>query len=195
MNPACWSCQCQFLFLKSFLDQQLDRPVTKVLILPTIGSLRFLAWSCSEVSGEKWRSPIFEKKSHFGYFWHFRLKIKKMAKNPQKWYKIAYKKKLRFFSKIGLRHFSPLTSEQLHAKNLRDPMVGSMRTFVTDRRDRRDGTDGGYFKGPNCWSKKTTCPFPKSQCVSGWTKICMYDYTTVGLHCHCLLGSVEIIAN
>ena len=36
-----------------------------------------------------------------------------------------------FFSKIGLRHFSPLTSEQLHAKNLRDPMVGSMRTFVT----------------------------------------------------------------
>ena len=37
-----------------------------------------------------------------------------------------------FFSKIGLRHFSPLTSEQLHAKNLRDPMVGSMRTFVTD---------------------------------------------------------------
>ena len=55
-----------------------------------------------------------------------------------------------FFSKIGLRHFSPLTSEQLHAKNLRDPMVGSMRTFCygTDRR-----TDGGYFKGPNCWSK------------------------------------------
>ena len=43
-----------------------------------------------------------------------------------------------FFSKIGLRHFSPLTSEQLHAKNLRDPMVGSMRTFVTDRQtDRR----------------------------------------------------------
>ena len=38
-----------------------------------------------------------------------------------------------FFSKIGLRHFSPLTSEQLHAKNLRDPMVGSIITFVTDR--------------------------------------------------------------
>ena len=55
-----------------------------------------------------------------------------------------------FFSKIGLRHFSPLTSEQLHAKNLRDPMVGSMRTFVTGR-DRQ--TDGGYFKGPNRWSK------------------------------------------
>ena len=51
-----------------------------------------------------------------------------------------------FFLKIGLRHFSPLTSEQLHAKNLRDPMVGSMRTFVTGR---TDGTDGGYFKGPN----------------------------------------------
>ena len=60
----------------SFLDQQfgplkypqsvyLSRPVTKVLILPTIGSLRFVAWSCSEVSGEKWRSPIFEKKSCF----------------------------------------------------------------------------------------------------------------------------------
>ena len=61
-----------------------------------------------------------------------------------------------FFSKIGLRHFSPLTSEQLHAKNLRDPMVGSMRTFVTDGRTdgQTDGTDGGYFKGPNCWSKK-----------------------------------------
>ena len=58
-----------------------------------------------------------------------------------------------FFSKIGLSHFSPLTSEQLHAKNLRDPMAGSMRTFVTDRRTGRDGTDGGYFKGPNCWSK------------------------------------------
>ena len=54
-----------------------------------------------------------------------------------------------FFSKIGLRHFSPLTSEQLHAKNLRDPMVGSMRTFVTGQ------TDGGYFKGPNCWSKNS----------------------------------------
>ena len=38
-----------------------------------------------------------------------------------------------FFLKIGLRHFSPLTSEQLHAKNLRNPMMGSMRTFVTDR--------------------------------------------------------------
>ena len=46
-----------------------------------------------------------------------------------------------FFSKIGLRHFSPLTSEQLHAKNLRDPMVGSMRTFVTDRQTDRQ-TEG-----------------------------------------------------
>ena len=45
-----------------------------------------------------------------------------------------------FFSKIGLRHFSPLTSEQLHAKNLRDPMVGSMRTFVTGQTDGQ--TDG-----------------------------------------------------
>ena len=49
-----------------------------------------------------------------------------------------------FFLKIGLRHFSPLTSEQLHAKNLRDPMVGSMRTLVPDgqtdgRTDRRTG--------------------------------------------------------
>ena len=52
-----------------------------------------------------------------------------------------------FFSKIGLRHFSPLTSEQLHAKNLRDPMVGSMRTFVTDRQtDRRDGRTEGILK-------------------------------------------------
>ena len=59
-----------------------------------------------------------------------------------------------FFSKIGLRHFSPLTSEQLHAKNLRDPMVGSMRTFVTGRTDGQTGRDRGYFKGPNCWSKK-----------------------------------------
>ena len=47
-----------------------------------------------------------------------------------------------FFSKIGLRQFSPLTSEQLHAKNLRDPMVGSMRTFVTDRRDGTGRTEG-----------------------------------------------------
>jgi len=38
-----------------------------------------------------------------------------------------------FFLEIGLRHFSPLTLEQLHAKNLRNPMMGSMRTFVTDR--------------------------------------------------------------
>ena len=57
-----------------------------------------------------------------------------------------------FFSKIWLRHFSPLTSEQLHTKNLRDPMVGTMRTFCYGTG--RDGqTDGGYFKGPNCWSK------------------------------------------
>ena len=48
-----------------------------------------------------------------------------------------------FFSKIGLRHFSPLTSEQLHAKNLRDPMVGSMRTFVTGR---TDGQTEGILK-------------------------------------------------
>ncbi len=48
-----------------------------------------------------------------------------------------------FFSKIGLRHFSPLTSEQLRAKNLRNPMMGSMRTFVTDRR-----TDGPGYIGP-----------------------------------------------
>ena len=45
-----------------------------------------------------------------------------------------------FFSKIGLRHFSPLTSEQLRAKNLRNPMMGSMRTFVTDRQT--DGQTG-----------------------------------------------------
>ena len=50
-----------------------------------------------------------------------------------------------FFSKIGLRHFSPLTSEQLHAKNLRDPMVGSMRTFVTGRTG-RDGQTEGILK-------------------------------------------------
>ena len=49
-----------------------------------------------------------------------------------------------FFSKIGLRHFSPLTSEQLHAKNLRDPMVGSMRTFVKDRQT--DRQTGGILK-------------------------------------------------
>ncbi len=52
-----------------------------------------------------------------------------------------------FFSKIGLRHFSPLTLEQLHAKNLRNPMMGSMRTFVTDRQT--DGrTDGPGYIGP-----------------------------------------------
>ena len=54
-----------------------------------------------------------------------------------------------FFSKIGLRHFSPLTSEQLHAKNLRDPMVGSMRTFVTDKDTDTEGilTGGGHGPG------------------------------------------------
>ena len=52
-----------------------------------------------------------------------------------------------FFSKIGLRHFSPLTSEQLHAKNLRDPMVGSMRTFVTGWTDgQTDGQTEGILK-------------------------------------------------
>ena len=36
--------------------------VTKVLILPAIGFLSFFAWSWGPWSGEKWRSPIFEKK-------------------------------------------------------------------------------------------------------------------------------------
>ena len=62
-----------------------------------------------------------------------------MAKNPPKLQKmrfLRYGEPQHFFSKIGLRHFSPLTSEQreqLRAKNLRNPMMGSMRTFVTDR--------------------------------------------------------------
>ena len=43
--------------------------------------------------------------------------------------KLLIKKNQDFFSKIGLRHFSPLTSEQLHAKNLRNPMTGSIKTF------------------------------------------------------------------
>ena len=59
-----------------------------------------------------------------------------MAENPQKWHKIAYKKIQDFFSKIGLRHFSPLTSEQLHAKNLRNPMVGSMKNLRCGQTDR-----------------------------------------------------------
>ena len=54
-----------------------------------------------------------------------------------------------FFLKIGLRHFSPLTSEQLHAKNLRNPMMGSMRIL------RYGLTDGAGFIGPVCGSKKS----------------------------------------
>ena len=42
-----------------------------------------------------------------------------------------------FFSKIGLRHFSRLIRDYLHAKNLRNLMVRSMRTFVMDRRTDR----------------------------------------------------------
>ena len=53
-----------------------------------------------------------------------------------------------FFSKIGLRHFSPLTSEQLHAKNLRDPMVGSMRTFVTGQTGQTEGILKDQTVGP-----------------------------------------------
>ena len=51
-----------------------------------------------------------------------------------------------FFSKIGLRHFSPLTSEQLHAKNLRDPMVG----------DRRTGRTEGILKDQTVGPKKSS---------------------------------------
>ena len=42
-------------------------------------------------------------------------------------------------------------------------MMGSMRTFVTDRRDRQ--TDGGYFKGPNGVGPKIQ---KKNQ---GWAKL------------------------
>ncbi len=39
-----------------------------------------------------------------------------------------------FPSNIGLRHISPLSWLQLHARNQKNPMMGSMRTFVTDWR-------------------------------------------------------------
>ena len=77
-----------------------------------------------------------------------------MTKNPEKPQKTAKKcgfcgleNRNIFFLKIGLRHFSPLTLEQLHAKNLRNPMMGSMRTFVTDGRTDRQ-TDGPGYIGP-----------------------------------------------
>ena len=49
--------------------------------------------------------------------------------NPVIWRQKGHKI---FFSKIGLRHFSRLIGDYLHAKNLRNPMMGSIRTFVTD---------------------------------------------------------------
>ncbi len=62
----------------------------------------------------------------------------KTLKNRKNMRFLRFPEPQHFFLKIGLRHFSPLTSEQLHAKNLRNPMMGSMRTFVTDRlTDRR----------------------------------------------------------
>ena len=42
-----------------------------------------------------------------------------------------------FFSKIGLRHFSPLISLQLCVQNQTNPMMGSIIIFVADRQ-----TDG-----------------------------------------------------
>ncbi len=65
-----------------------------------------------------------------------------MAKNPQKRHKIAYKKKLRFFSKIGLRHFSSLTSEQLHAKNLKKSYGGKYENFALWTDGLTDGLTG-----------------------------------------------------
>ena len=56
-----------------------------------------------------------------------------------------------FFSKIGLRHFYTLATSELPAKKLRNPMAGSMRTFVADWLTDRQ-TDGSNFKGPKCWS-------------------------------------------
>jgi hypothetical protein len=43
----------------------------------------------------------------------------------------------RFFSKIRLHHFSRLIRDYLHAKNLRNPMVGSMKILRCRRTDRR----------------------------------------------------------
>ena len=58
-----------------------------------------------------------------------------------------------FSSKIRLRHFSPLYGPSLHAKKLRKPMAGSIRTFVTDGRTgwRTDGLD--RFQRTLCLSK------------------------------------------
>ena len=51
-----------------------------------------------------------------------------------------------FFKNRASSLFSTYTSEQLHAKNLRDPMVGSMRNFVTDGTDGTDRQTEGILK-------------------------------------------------
>ena len=44
----------------------------------------------------------------------------------------GFKGRDNFFSKIGLRLFSPLISLQLCVQNQKNPMMGSIITFVTD---------------------------------------------------------------
>ena len=58
------------------------------------------------------------------------IQTEENGQNPQKPQKmrfLRFAEPQHFFLKIGLRHFSPFTSEQLCAKYLRNPMVGSMR--------------------------------------------------------------------
>ena len=50
----------------------------------------------------------------------------KTLKNRKKMRFLRFAEPQHFFLEIGLRHFSPFTSEQLCAKNLRNPMMGSM---------------------------------------------------------------------
>ena len=53
-----------------------------------------------------------------------------------------------FFAKIGLRHFHRFIEGYLDAKNKKKLMMGSIRTFVTDRR-----TDGDHFIEPAEWRR------------------------------------------
>ena len=69
-GPTLWSFKFSPVCLSVSLSVRLKR---KILILPTIGFLRYLAQSCSEVKVEKWRSPIFEKKSWFFFISNFML--------------------------------------------------------------------------------------------------------------------------
>ena len=58
-----------------------------------------------------------------------------MAKNPKFgpfWPKLPILGQEIFFSKIGLRHFKWFVEGKLDAKNQKNLMMGSMRTFVTD---------------------------------------------------------------